>query len=789
MTTNINQIFETSTETLSSLTLNQDFYYIPPYQRQYSWSEEDVQRLFESIATAFIELGQDAESFTFLGTIITIKDRSFKSIPAVDRPNLPASVQLVIDGQQRLTTLFILILALHERLRQSYEKVKNLEDSEKTDLIKAYTDLVAVTMNQIGEILVSYQFAGVDRRIPYMRIVRAFDDTWSRDEKQNKYESPIANLIYEYAITLQSFDLNRPQRIFNPRSYPTGSEKGVCRSRFIEIRKMLSDVRSIGIGETQISFKEPDYFLKNSKIAEDLLNPFGLENLRALSELNGEDDFKDGIVDLMLTRFVLQRVILTEVSVSKEEYAFAVFDSLNTTGKPLAPFEMFKPLVVDSVGLINYQSSNERKLVDDIATSLGNLDKPANLTDAEKITVSFALSENAHRLSMKRVPQRNFFRRSFKRAEKDGERLGYLQNFKSITAFHKAVFVATATPNLPGVANSQVSEECLTCINFLAKSKHTLVIPILARYWSMVEAASDNAQKLHAIAEFEKATRGITAFTTLFRATATDTAGIDQIYRDIMSGASSPTSLGPLHRSGFTYFEKDVKANMHPLSASALIADLHARLTDPANRRHIINKDDFVAKARRIPIYEVSQPIARFLLFIAMHDNVPDTATPGLLVKGLNGSNDLLNTRTWLSEVGISVEHVAPQNRTNDSQWDRAIYDDSLVSTIGNLTLCPSVINSHLSNAPWTRKRAVYKAFGSASGLADALRILSNEIPPFEKLVKAINENEVTDGDFVACKFFGNIGDIASDWDKPYVESRSENLLEFVWDRLITWLQ
>ncbi len=256
MTTNINQIFETSTESLSSLTLNQDFYYIPPYQRQYSWSEEDVQRLFESIATAFIELGQDAESFTFLGTIITIKDRSFKSIPAVDRPNLPASVQLVIDGQQRLTTLFILILALHERLRQSYEKVKNLEDFEKSPLIEAYINLVAVTMNQIGEILVSYQFAGVDRRIPYMRIVRAFDDTWSRDEKQNKYESPIANLIYEYAITLQSFDLNRPQRIFNPRSYPTGSEKGVCRSRFIEIRKMLSDVRSIGIGETQISFKD-----------------------------------------------------------------------------------------------------------------------------------------------------------------------------------------------------------------------------------------------------------------------------------------------------------------------------------------------------------------------------------------------------------------------------------------------------------------------------------------------------------------------------------------------------
>ena len=784
MNVNISRIFETSTETLSTLTLNQDFYYIPPYQRQYSWSEEDVLRLLESIALAFIELGQDSESFTFLGTIITIKDRSFKSIPVADRPNLPASVQLVIDGQQRLTSLLLLIIALHERLRQSYEKVKNLEDSKKTSLITAFTDLVAVTMMQIGDILVSKQFAAPDRYIPYVRLVRAFDDTWSRDEKRNKYDSPIANLIYDYAVTLKSFDLNSPQKAFNPKAYPTNSEKVVCRSRFIEIKKMLSDIRSVGIGETQISFKEPDYFLKNANIAEDLLSPFGPENLRSLFELDGEDDFKNDVVDLMLTRFVLQRVILTEVSVSKEEYAFAVFDALNTTGKPLAPFEMFKPLVVDAVGLNNYQASDERNLVDDIASSLGNLDKPTNLADAEKITVNFALSENGHRLSMKRVPQRNFFRRSFKRAEKESERLEYLRNLKTITAFHKSVFVATAIPNLPGVSNNQISEECLTCINFLSKSKYTLVIPILARFWSIVDAASDDVKKLAAIADFEKATKGITAFTTLFRATATDTAGIDQTYRDIIAGNSSPTNLGPLHRSGFTYDEKDVKGDKHPLNASALVADLLARLTDPRNRRHIIDKADFVAKAKNIPIYEVSQPLARFLLFTAMHDNVPDRANPGLFVKGLNGDNDLLNTRTWLQPVGISVEHVAPQSVSNISQWDRAIYQDVVVDTIGNLTLCPQVINSHLGNEPWVRKRAVYQAFGLAKGVVDAQQRLNGATPPFDKLAMVI-----TNEDYIACKFFGNIGDVQSEWDKAFIESRSENLLEFVWDRLIPWLQ
>jgi hypothetical protein len=40
-----------------------------------------------------------------------------------------------------------------------------------------------------------------------------------------------------------------------------------------------------------------------------------------------------------------------DIVAKKEEYAFEMFDSLNTTGDPLTAFETFKPKVVEHIGL------------------------------------------------------------------------------------------------------------------------------------------------------------------------------------------------------------------------------------------------------------------------------------------------------------------------------------------------------------------------------------------------------------------------------------------------------
>jgi len=82
---------------LALFTGDKNQYIIPPYQRPYSWSEEQCRELFEDLKRAFED--ENTNEY-FLGNIVTASSRE-------DKNRLE-----VIDGQQRLTTLTLLIRAL-----------------------------------------------------------------------------------------------------------------------------------------------------------------------------------------------------------------------------------------------------------------------------------------------------------------------------------------------------------------------------------------------------------------------------------------------------------------------------------------------------------------------------------------------------------------------------------------------------------------------------------------------------------------------------------------------------
>jgi uncharacterized protein with ParB-like and HNH nuclease domain/predicted transport protein len=81
---------------------------IPIYQRTYSWTEKECQQLWDDVVRA----GSDeAVSVHFVGSIVYIEEGLFH---IVHQPPL-----LVIDGQQRLTTVSLLIEALARALGES----------------------------------------------------------------------------------------------------------------------------------------------------------------------------------------------------------------------------------------------------------------------------------------------------------------------------------------------------------------------------------------------------------------------------------------------------------------------------------------------------------------------------------------------------------------------------------------------------------------------------------------------------------------------------------------------
>lgn len=84
-------------------------YVIPPYQRPYAWTTDQTSELFDDLYTFF---EQESEDSYFLGSIVLKKDEG--------KPHAE-----VIDGQQRLTTLTILLASITSRfaneLRADFE--------------------------------------------------------------------------------------------------------------------------------------------------------------------------------------------------------------------------------------------------------------------------------------------------------------------------------------------------------------------------------------------------------------------------------------------------------------------------------------------------------------------------------------------------------------------------------------------------------------------------------------------------------------------------------------------
>ena len=83
-------------------------YVIPSYQRPYSWREKECERLWKDI----VEMERKQRPSHFVGSIVNIAESA-----------MPTGVQtfMVIDGQQRMTTLSLLLMALRDYLIETTE--------------------------------------------------------------------------------------------------------------------------------------------------------------------------------------------------------------------------------------------------------------------------------------------------------------------------------------------------------------------------------------------------------------------------------------------------------------------------------------------------------------------------------------------------------------------------------------------------------------------------------------------------------------------------------------------
>ena len=217
-------------------------YQMPLYQRQYCWTpknelaryKDDLSRIFETYTSANPEQ-------IFLGAIV-LQEEKRDSVAQSER-------RTVIDGQQRITTIFLTIAALAEYsyekhwLKESTSLIKNYmvskgSDSEDFPLIKpTHLDIAQLNLitsklaahsifalqgggDKSGTLSVAYQFIKNE-------IVESLIKEMDQNESKNTFESFLDSFLNSFVIAdITLNDKHDPNEVFD-RLNTAGQKLGI----------------------------------------------------------------------------------------------------------------------------------------------------------------------------------------------------------------------------------------------------------------------------------------------------------------------------------------------------------------------------------------------------------------------------------------------------------------------------------------------------------------------------------------------------------------------------------
>ncbi|MDR2544143.1 MAG: DUF262 domain-containing protein [Methanobrevibacter sp.] len=156
---------------------------IPEYQRQYSWSDEQIQTLFDDIVE-YTE--NNNESTYFLGTIVSYENEY--------------NEQEIIDGQQRITSLFLLLHALYSKLESMFktDESKNFKSQIESSIWEQ--DELTAKVKYEKTLIISRVMDDEGNKVFSNILIRGETEEEAKDNYSLNYNL-FVKLIEEYATT------------------------------------------------------------------------------------------------------------------------------------------------------------------------------------------------------------------------------------------------------------------------------------------------------------------------------------------------------------------------------------------------------------------------------------------------------------------------------------------------------------------------------------------------------------------------------------------------------------
>lgn len=758
-----------------------EYFYIPAYQRDYAWTrKQNLRRLVDDVVEGLAELVNDEATeplLIFIGALILVDDRNHEQIHPQVQDEVPASVYVVIDGQQRITSLVLWAAALFVELRPLLESLRTpLADGKWRAILTHADSTLNVLVNMLHESQTPDESFGTYRYFP--RLIRSHEDQWSRKRTEAKYVSPVGRLLRAISEAI----LSPPKKFSYTIASISPSEQArhrlavdafnYFRKRTVAYANGKEKQHPIRI-EDVVESREFQDTLWGSKWRDETR-----QVVKEAASMPGSVNKKVcRLVRLTsLARFVMTRVCFTAVRSKGDAYAFDMFDALNTTGEPLTAYETFKPVVIEDVGLSSYRASAEYQYLEKIDTYIAI--KPTDrVRRTEKLVIHAGLHESGIKGTKRLSEQRRWLRSHYTKLPSQSEKQRFLQGLVRLTDFQR-FFEAPAK-----FAVVSASEPTRLCIDVLASAKHDIVVPLLTRFYEAF-VAMGSKQGSAEQKELESAILAVTAFSTLWRLAQGGTAGIDGLYRALMKGRAGDAQLpaiGP-------FCERPNGITARSPSAVQLKSQMLAIL----KHKSLGTQAEWVAQSAKTPCDEKgSRVFAKFFLAAAMNDAVVDPANSTKLTRGHAGVCDMLRpSAPWFADK-FDLEHIAPKNPSSttptgsQSAWSADLYlNPETKQLLGNLTLLPASVNRAIKNSPWAQKQAVYRLLTATTTPQAESQMraaqLQGDLSDFPSLSQIVSQAAFH-------KYLEPLAGMQA-WAASSVQTRTENLCELGYAQLIKWL-
>lgn len=744
-------------------------FYIPLYQREYSWDKDNAEQLLEDIEKGVMAMVEYETEIRFLGTIITVGEGDKKRIQPQDPKSLPPTIEKIIDGQQRLTTLALLACLLYKYVAELEAKLVKLGTKYKDD----YTEIANSWKNKLIDVFSVDLPSGTPKRKP--KIIRGYIDFWTKDGKNtDAYKS-------EPSLFLADFITDVVNQTVDAK--PTGTK-----SRFSDnyrlIDKWLKEMICEAHKRDNEQYPTAWDLLSKERLQEDLWG-YERDDLVALIDVKDTQNRKSEsyllcsfVQVLGVCHYVLERCCFTIIQPKNEDWAFDMFQSLNASGTPLTAIETFRPLVVNTTELENekFEYSESKKHFERIE----NLFKDANNAPAKsKLTneflTSMAIVLDSYKLESHFSSQRKYLERIYSDLPDYATKCKLINFMGNYAEFYKSVWNDYKGENnlaIDKIKTHPEAELASLLMLFLKRSNHRMSLTILAYFYHDVLE-----NKPQAVSNFISAVKAVSAFYILWRS-AEDNAGLDNAYRNFFKGFKGDS------RPAFT--AKDWLSNQRNGLDGLDIQTLRTYLGDVLSDKKLFDKTDWVVKSSSFLKYEKSSTVCYIALLIASHDTIPDQHQIGSMKVGTPNSNPYLKLEKWYSKDLKEIEHIAPKDNKNG--WDDDLYDlnSKLYDSIGNLTLLPESVNKSAGNKSWEEKLLYYKHLAEQD--QTVLQNLSVQAQSTGIVLKPETIAMLQSSNYNAhilpiLRVENHV------WNKEVVENRTVRILEIVWDKIIAWLQ